>query len=304
MSTTTSTLVRIGKRQLALSNLNKVLYPDAGFTKADVIAYYRAIAPVLLPHLEDRPLTLKRYPNGVDDKFFYEKRCPSHKPEWVETAKVWSDSNDDHMYFCLANDVPALVWVANLASIELHTFLSKRPDVSRPTSFVLDLDPGQPATMLDCIPVALRLRELLEKLKLQCFIKTSGGKGLHIWVPLNTEVTFEQTKEFAHLVAITLERHDPKHVTSNMRRDLRPGKIFIDWSQNDEHKTTVSVYSLRARPRPTVSTPLTWKEIESASRHRKPEKLTFEARDTLKRVEKLGDLFEPILKMKQRLPAF
>jgi bifunctional non-homologous end joining protein LigD len=300
----TSTLVKIGKRQVALSNLNKVLYPDAGFTKADVIAYYRAIAPVLLPHLEDRPLTLKRYPNGVDDKFFYEKRCPSHKPEWVETAKVWSESNDEHMFFCLANDVPTLVWVANLASIELHTFLSKRPDVTRPTSFVLDLDPGPPATILDCIPVALRLRELLDKLKLQCLVKTSGGKGLHIWVPLNTEVTFERTKEFARLVAITLERHDPKHVTSNMRKDLRPGKIFIDWSQNDEHKTTVSVYSLRARQRPTVSTPLTWKEIESASRHRNPAKLTFEAKDALKRVEKLGDLFEPVLRMKQRLPAF
>ena len=300
----TATLVNIGKRKLALSNLNKVLYPQAGFTKADMIAYYRAVAPALLPHLEDRPLTLKRYPNGVDQQFFYEKRCPSHKPEWVETAKVWSESNDDHMFFCLANDVPTLVWVANLASIELHTFLSKRPDVSRPTSFVFDLDPGPPATILDCIPVALRLRELLERLKLQCFIKTSGGKGLHIWVPLNTETTFEQTKEFAHLVAITLERHDPKHVTSNMRKDLRPGKIFIDWSQNDEHKTTVCVYSLRARQRPTVSTPLTWKEVEAAGRHRKVERLTFEAKGVLKRVEKFGDLFEPVLKMKQRLPSF
>ena len=297
----TAGVAKIDKHELKFSNLDKVLYPQAGFTKGQVIDYYLRIAPVLLPHLQGRPITLKRYPNGVDGMFFYEKRCPAHKPDWVKTASIYSRHNEDNINYCLAPDRSTLAWLANLACLELHPLLAKsdKPDV--PTTMVFDLDPGPPASILDCIRIALKMRDSLKHLGLESFPKTSGGKGLHFWVPLNTPVSFDQTKAFAHTFAMFFERQDPEHVTSVMRKDLRVGKVLIDWSQNDSHKTTVAAYSLRAQPQPTVSTPVTWKELESALKRDDGTKLRFTADQVLKRVEKLGDLFEPVLKLKQKL---
>jgi len=239
-------LVVEGKK-LAVSNLNKVLYPKVGFTKGQVIDYYIRIAPVLLPHLRDRPLTMKRYPNGVDAEFFYEKNCPSHRPKWVQTAKVWSEGNNRIMHYCLAQDLPTLVWAANLADLELHTSLAKKKDVARPTMMVFDLDPGAPADIVQCCQVGLWLRDLLTKMKLKAFAKTSGSKGLQVYVPLNTSATFDQTKDLSRALAQHLEGEHGNLVTANMSKALRKGKVFVDWSQNDEHKTTICVYSLRPR---------------------------------------------------------
>src|SRR6184192_105815 len=256
-------LVVEGKK-IAVSNLNKVLYPKVGFTKGQVIDYYIRIAPVLLPHLKNRPLTMKRYPDGVEGEFFYEKNCPSHRPKWVQTAKVWSEGNQRVMHYCLANDLPTLVWAANLADLELHTSLSRKDKIERPTMMVFDLDPGPPADIVQCSQVGIWLRDLLGRMKLKSFAKTSGSKGMQVYVPLNTPVTYDDTKGFSHALARLLEKQHPKEVVSVMTKDLRKGKVFIDWSQNDEHKTTVSVYSLRAREEPTASTPVTWDEIEAA----------------------------------------
>jgi bifunctional non-homologous end joining protein LigD len=291
-----STVVDVDGRQLKLSNLEKVLYPGSGFTKGQVIDYYTRIAPVLLPHLRDRPLTLKRYPEGVDAEYFYEKQCPKHRPAWVATAPVWSEHNQRTIDFCLVNDRATLVWVANLASLELHTALHRAPETSRPDMMVFDLDPGEPAALPECAEVALWLREALDGLGLVSVVKTSGNKGLQLYVPLNTPVTYDETKGFSRALAQVLERAHPKQVTSNMAKELRRGKVFIDWSQNDEHKTTVSVYSLRARPRPTVSAPLHWKEVEAGV----PPVL--DAACVLERVAAHGDLFAPLLETEQRLP--
>src|SRR5947208_3403262 len=289
-------------KKLAVSNLNKVLYPKAGFTKGQVIDYYIRIAPVLLPHLKDRPLTMKRYPNGVDQPFFYEKNCPSHRPSWVKTAKVWSEGNQRDMHYCLAQDLPTLVWAANLADIELHTSLARKKDVARPTMMVFDLDPGAPADVVQCCQVGLWLRGLLSDMKLKSFAKTSGSKGLQVYVPLNTAATFDQTKDLSRGLAQHLEGQHPGLVTSNMSKALRKGKIFVDWSQNDEHKTTVCVYSLRAKEEPTVSTPVTWEEITNCLKKKKTDLLKFRSDKTLSRVEKMGDLFAPIEELKQKLP--
>lgn len=293
--------VRVGKRIVGVSNPGKVLYPQTGFTKLDVVAYYQAIAPVLLPHLKGRPLTLKRYPNGVDQPFFYEKMCPSHRPAWVSTTRMTTTNRQ--IDFCVVKDVATLVWVANLASLELHTLLSRDKDLSLPTMMVFDHDPGEGASIVECAKVALTFRKMLSQLGLESFAKTSGGKGIHLYVPLNTKVTFDQTKAFSRAIAQVLEREQPDKVTTNMRKDLRRGKVFLDWSQNDMHKTTVCVYSLRARTHPTVSTPVEWSEIERAAKKEDGGGLVFETRDTLKRVEKKGDLFEPVLKLKQKLPS-
>ena len=233
--------VEIEGRQLKLSNLDKVLYPEAGFTKGEVIDYYTRVGPTLLTHLRNRALTLKRYPNGVDEKFFYEKNCPKHRPDWVETVTVWSRSNKADMSYCLCNDLPALVWVANLASLELHTSLSRAEDVLNPTTVVFDLDPGPPATIVECAQVALWIREVLDGHGLQAFPKTSGSKGLQLYVPLNTAASYDVTKPFAHALAKRLEDEHPEHVLSVMTKELRKGKVFIDWSQNDDSKTTVCV---------------------------------------------------------------
>src|SRR5438477_1177995 len=294
-------LVVEGKK-LAVSNLNKVLYPKAGFTKGQVIDYYIRIAPLLLPHLKDRPLTMKRYPDGVEGEFFYEKNCPSHRPKWVKTAKVWSEGNQKTMDYCLANDLPTLVWAANLADLELHTSLSRKQDVARPTMMVFDLDPGTPADIVQCCQVGLWLRDLLSEMKLKSFAKTSGSKGLQVYVPLNTAVTYDDTKGLSRALAEHLEREHVDLVTANMSKALRKGKVFVDWSQNDEHKTTVCVYSLRAKEEPTVSTPVTWDEVANCLKRKKADLLRFRSDKTLSRVEKMGDLFAPVEELKQKLP--
>ncbi|HLQ24656.1 MAG TPA: non-homologous end-joining DNA ligase [Acidiferrobacterales bacterium] len=292
--------VEIQGKRLKLSNLEKVLYPAAGFTKAQVIDYYTRIAPVLLPHLKNRPLTLKRYPEGVENEFFYEKECPPHRPPWVHTTPVWSEGNARDTNYCLIDDLPTLVWTANLADIELHTSLSLITDINRPTILAFDLDPGAPANILDCAQVAGWIHEALDELKLKSFAKTSGSKGLQVYVPLNTPISYNETKPFAHGLAGLLEAAHPRYIVSNMRKNLRKGKIFIDWSQNDAHKTTVCVYSLRARARPMVSTPVNWDEIETSWRKQEP--LEFDYQQVLRRAEMFGDLFAPVLKIKQRLP--
>src|SRR3989440_11570343 len=294
-------LVVNGKR-LSVSNLNKVLYPKAGFTKGQVIDYYVRIAPVLLPYLKDRPLTMKRYPNGVDGEFFYEKNCPTHRPSWVKTAKVWSEGNQREMHYCLVQDLPTLVWAANLADLELHTSLARKKNVARPSMMVFDLDPGPPADIVQCCQVGLWLRDLLGNMKLKSFPKTSGSKGLQVYVPLNTSVTYDQTKDLSRALAQYLEREHADLVTSNMSKAVRKGKVFVDWSQNDEHKTTICVYSLRARDEPTVSTPVTWNEVEKCLKKKNTGLLKFRSDEALVRVEKLGDLFEPVEKLKQKLP--
>ena len=294
--------VEVGGQALRLSNLDKVLYPRAGFTKAQVIDYYTRVAPAVLPHLRGRPLTLKRYPNGVEAGHFYEKECPSHRPEWVRTEPIAIRSEDRTVNFCLAEDLPTLVWLANLADLELHTSLSLAVPIERPTILAFDLDPGPPASILECARVALALRELLEPLGLEGWAKTSGSKGLQVYFPLNTETSYEQTKPFALAVAQLLERRHPELVVSSMRKDLRTGKVLVDWSQNDEHKTTVCVYSLRARERPTVSAPVTWEEVESALEAGERARLEFDSEAVLERIDAHGDLFAPVLERRQTLP--
>jgi bifunctional non-homologous end joining protein LigD len=290
--------VEVEGRRLSLSNLDKVMYPDVGFTKGQVIDYYTRVAPVLLPHLRDRPLTLKRYPNGVEGQHFYEKQCPSHRPDWVRSEPVELSSKT--IDFCVCDDLPTLVWLANLADLELHPSLSKVPEVGRPTVMAFDLDPGPPAGIAECCEVALLLRDALSRIGLECFPKTSGSKGIQVYVPLNVEdVDYDSgTKPLSQALARHLEAQHPKLIVSSQRKELRKGKVLIDWSQNDEHKTTVSVYSLRARERPTVSTPLDWDELEAG----RPDALAFEATDVLRRVEEHGDLFAPVARLEQRLP--
>ncbi|HEX8101902.1 MAG TPA: non-homologous end-joining DNA ligase [Solirubrobacteraceae bacterium] len=295
--------VEIDGRTLSLSNLDKVLYPKAGFTKGQVIDYYTRVAPVLLPHLRDRPLTLKRYPNGVEGQFFYEKNCPSHRPDWVRTAAVWSRHAKRTINFCIADDLPTLVWTSNLADLELHTSLAKVDDVAAPVILAFDLDPGPPATIVECAEVAVRLREIFEHLGLQSFPKTSGSKGMQVYVPLNTPTTYGVTKPFALGLAQLLERRHPELVVSDMKKVLRTGKVLVDWSQNDEHKTTVAVYSLRAKDFPTVSTPITWDEVEGVLASRDPDDLVFDSAAVLARVAEHGDLFAPVETLQQELPA-
>jgi bifunctional non-homologous end joining protein LigD len=289
-------------RKIQVSNLDKVLYPKAGFTKGQVIDYYIRVAPVLLPHLKDRPLTMKRYPNGVDGEFFYEKNCPSHRPKWVQTAKVWSEGNQRVMHYCVVNDLPTLVWAGNLADLELHTSLSRKNNIEHPTVMVFDLDPGAPADIVQCCQVGIWLRDLLAEMKLKSFAKTSGSKGLQVYVPLNTAVTYDQTKDLSRALAQHLEHAHVDRVTSNMSKAVRKGKVFVDWSQNDQHKTTICVYSPRAKEEPTVSTPVTWNEVENCLKKKKSELLKFRSDQVLTRVEKLGDLFEPVESLKQKLP--
>jgi bifunctional non-homologous end joining protein LigD len=295
--------VHARSRSPAFSNLSKVLYPS-GFTKGEVIDYYRRIAPVLLPHVRDRAITLKRYPNGSTSDFFFEKNCPVHRPGWVKTATVPSRRSEEGVNHCVLTDERSLLWVANLAALELHVPLAKISNPQRPTAMVFDLDPGPPAGLRECLQVGLRLRDVLAHLGLQCFPKTSGGKGLHVYVPLNTPgLTFEDTKAFAHAIASVFVKQNPAETTATMTKALRPGKVFIDWSQNDQHKTTAAAYTLRAREEPTASAPVTWDEVEHAARRNKPLLLVFTAPQVLRRAETLGDLFEPVLKLKQRLPG-
>jgi len=285
---------------MTLSNLDKIFYPAAGFSKAQVIDYYIRIAPVLLPHLKNRPLTLKRYPDGVEGFFFYEKQCPSHRPKWMKTVATPRHNTAEHIDYCVIDSLSALVWVANLADLELHTFLHCATPQSCPTVVAFDLDPGPPADVVSCCRVALWLRETLADMQLQALVKTSGSKGLQVYIPLNVPVSYKQTSEFSHHVALRMMHEHPECVIPEMTKSLRKGKVFIDWSQNNSHKTTVCVYSLRAKERPMVSTPVTWEEVERAWKMKRG--LGFDSDEVLKRVEKLGDLFEPVLTLRQKLP--
>lgn len=289
-------VVVIDGRRLKLSNWGKVLYPEAGFTKGGLIAYYLRIAPALLPHLRDRPLTLKRYPNGVEAPHFYEKQSPVHRPDWVQTAQV------GEINFTLAQDAATLVWLANLADIELHTSLALADAPEQPRMLVFDLDPGAPAGILQCCEVAEVLHGLFSQLGLESFVKTSGSKGMQVYVPLNTPVEYEQTKPFARRIAELLEQRMPELVVSRMTKRLRTGRVLVDWSQNDVHKTTVNVYSARARERATVSTPVSWEEVSAARQAADPDRLSFDTDQVLARVGRDGDLFAPLLSLQQRLP--
>jgi bifunctional non-homologous end joining protein LigD len=292
----------INGTKVDVTNLKKVFYPKPGFTKGDVIDYYVRISPVLLPHLKERPITLKRYPDGVEGFFFYEKKCPAHRPKWIKTTKV-SKSEGGEINYCVINDLPSLVWAANLADLELHTFLHQAPSIGRPTTIAFDLDPGPPADIVLCCKVGLWLKSVFEALQMESFAKTSGSKGLQVYVPINSAATYDRTKAFAHAVAELLESQSPETVVSKMQKSLRRGKVLVDWSQNDDHKTTVNVYSLRAKDYPTVSTPVTWEEVDAVVRKRKASDLSFESKEVLKRVQKMGDLFAPVLHLKQKLPA-
>jgi len=295
------TTLDIEGKKVPVSNLEKVYYPKAKFTKGEVLAYYIHIAPFLLPHLKGRPLTMKRYPNGVDAPFFYEKQCPKPRPSFVETCRVARHHEPGSIDYCLVNNLPTLVWAANLGDLELHTFLSKAPEVHRPTQIVFDLDPGAPANAIQCAQVALWIREMFGNLGLEVFVKSSGSKGMQVYVPLNTPTTYEETSPFAKAVAQTFENAHPELVVSDMKKELRHGKVLVDWSQNSETKTTVSVYSLRAKERPYVSMPLEWSEVEACLKKKNASLVLFEADAALKRVEKKGDLFAPVLKLKQNL---
>ena len=315
-------------RALKLSNLDKVLYPATGFTKGDLIAYYAAIAPVMLGHLAGRPLTVTRWPDGVEAKSFFQKHAPAHRPKWVRTAPVASVSTlkgtppsgthpEGHTLkgagrqaskpidYTLADDLPTLVWLANLAAIELHVPLARADTIGRPTALVFDLDPGAPASIVECCHVALQLQGMFEHLGLESYPKTSGSKGLQVYVPLNSAaVTYERTKPLAKAVAELLEGAEPELVVSRMTKARRTGKVLIDWSQNDAKKTTVCVYSLRATERPTASTPLDWAEVRAARDSGDPASLAFEAAQVLERVAERGDLFAPVLSLVQELPSF
>jgi bifunctional non-homologous end joining protein LigD len=291
--------VDVEGRRLRLSNLDKVLYPEAGFTKGQVIDYYTRVAPLLLPHLRGRALTLRRYPNGVEESHFFEKQKPSHAPEWVRSEPI--EAGDRTIDFVLCDDLPTLVWLANLADLELHPSLALAEGADSPTVLAFDLDPGPPAALEQCCEVALLVRDTLGHLGLECVPKTSGSKGMQLYVPLNSGATYDQTKPFAHGVARLLEDRHKNQVVSVMKKEVRKGKVFIDWSQNDRHKTTVGVYSLRARPRPTVSMPLLWEEVEEGAAGDAGH-LVFEAGEALERLDELGDLFAPVLDTEQELP--
>jgi bifunctional non-homologous end joining protein LigD len=300
----TKARLQVGDRELTVSNLTKVLYPAVGFTKGDLIDAYADLAEVLLPHLRGRPVTLKRYPDGVEGKFFYEKRSPKHRPDWVSTARIYSSSHKAEIDYTLLEDLPSLVWSANLANIELHTSLARVSDLDRPDALVFDLDPGAPADIVDCARIALRLRAFFTQLGLDSYAKTSGSKGIHLHVPLNGTVTFERSRPFAKAVAETFEARFPDEVVSRQTKTKRTGRVLIDWSQNDPHKTTASVYTIRARERPTASTPLEWEEVEAAAEAGDASALAFTAGDLCARIAAKGDLYAPLLSQKQDLPDF
>ena len=295
-------VIEIAGKRLPLSNLEKDLYPSYGFTKAHILEYYRRVAEFILPHLQDRALTFKRYPEGVDQDFFFEKRCPSHRPAWAKTAEIIRE-NGERMTVCLVNDLETLMWVENLASLELHVPLARAGSPETPDSLVFDLDPGDPANILDCARVALILRDLLIPLQLTSYVKTSGQKGLHVFVPLNRkETTFEDTKKFSKAVTEIMQKNYPDLVTAKMAKEYRKAKVFINWSQNDSSSTMICVYSLRARGKPYVSFPLAWRELENLAGLGDPEKLQVIHSEAVRRAEKQGDLFREVLVKKQQLP--
>ena len=291
--------VEIDGHRLSVSNLDKVLYPLVGFTKAQVIDYYVRVAPVMVDHVGDRGVTLRRWPDGVTADSFFEKRCPSHRPGWVGTCLGPGDRRGGIEY-CRLDSTAALAWTANLAALEIHSPMARCGDIDSPSMLVFDLDPGDPATIIECCQVALAIRDVLDAVGLESWAKTSGSKGLQMYVPLNTPHTHDHASEFALAVAQLLEKQQPKLVLSNMNKKLRKGKIFIDWSQNSRHKTTIAPYSLRAKERPTVSTPVSWDEVADGA---DGEPLSFEAGEVLDRLDEVGDLFADTLTLEQELPA-
>src|SRR5919108_1552670 len=298
-----SASVNVGGKELALSNLDKIMYPETGFTKGQVIDYYSGIARYILPHLKNRPITMKRFPDGIGGQHFYEKNAPSHKPKWIETFRVPRSSEESAINYILINDLPSLVWSANMANLEVHPFLAQAPRIEQPTMVVFDLDPGAGADILNSCEVAFLVKDLLDRLGLKSFVKVSGSKGIHLHVPLNTSVTYESTQPFAKSIAQFLESEHPDQIVSEMPKTKRKGKVFVDWSQNSEHKSTVAVYSLRAKgERPFVALPVSWDELKSALRRGDAGALFFEPDAALKRAKKLGDLFAPLLTLKQKLP--
>jgi bifunctional non-homologous end joining protein LigD len=296
----TTTELAIEGHRVPVSNFNKILYPDAGFTKGDVIRYYIDLSAVLLPHLKDRALTMKRYPDGVGKFFFYEKNCPTYRPKWVRTAAIMSERRGANMHYCMANNLASLVWMANLADLELHTSLARAKAPAKPTMMVFDLDPGEGANAIQCAQVGFWLKEKLDLLKLESFPKTSGSKGVQVYVPLNTSMTFDHTKTASRQIADAVAADHPDAVVTNMLKSLRKNKVLIDWSQNDEHKTTVAVYSLRATPKPQVSTPLSWPELKKLWTRGDADAFRFSPDDVRTRVKKHGDLFEAVLTLKQK----
>jgi bifunctional non-homologous end joining protein LigD len=297
--------VEVEGKELRLTNLDKVIYPKTGFTKGEMVDYYAKVAPAIVPHLSGRAVTLRRFPEGVEDldAAFFEKRCPKHRPKWVKTAKVQAGPRAGVIEFCVCDSLPTLIWMAQLAALELHPSLSRSRAPKRPTVVAFDLDPGPPADVVDCSRVALHLREVLDQLGLESFVKTSGSKGMQLYVPLNTKTSYEETRPFAQALAQLIAKQDPENILAKMgKKTDRRGKVFIDWYQNNERKTTISVYSLRARERPTCSTPVTWEEVEAVAESGDGSSLVFEAGDVLERIDENGDLFAPVLELEQKLP--
>jgi bifunctional non-homologous end joining protein LigD len=287
----------VGSRRLAIRHLGRTVFPATSTTKAELLDYYVRVAPVMLPHLRERPLHMHRYPEGVDGPHFWQKECPEHRPEWVETVPVWSADKRADICFCVVNELAALVWAVNIGSIELHTSLHTRADLHRPTAMAFDLDPGEGADVLACAEVALLLRDVLAGGDMRALVKTSGSKGLQVYVPLDGERPYAEIKPLARGIAEMLAGARPERIVSNMARRLRAGKVLIDWSQNTEHKSMVCAYSVRAKACPTVSTPVTWDEVEAAA---KPDDLAFQMDDVLERVEAHGDLFDPLCRSPMR----
>jgi bifunctional non-homologous end joining protein LigD len=294
--------IEVDGHELKLTHLDKVLYPAFGFTKGDLIDAYRDLAGVLLPHLHDRLLTMKRYPGGVEKKFFYQKHCPPNRPDWMTTSHVDAKARADGVDYCVIEDLPSLLWVTNTDNIELHTTLARASSPDHPDSIVFDLDPGASADIVDCAAVAIRIRDLFAGHGLECFGKTSGSKGIHVHVPLNGTATFETTRSLARTLAEAMEARFPETIVAAQKKTSREGKVLIDWSQNDPHRSTACVYTLRARERPTVSTPLRWEEVEAATEARDADVLSFGVADVIERIEREGDLFAPVLEKRQTLP--
>jgi bifunctional non-homologous end joining protein LigD len=293
----------VGDRRLAIRHLDRVIFPAAGTTKAELLDYYVRLAEAMLPHLRERLLHMHRYPEGVDGPRFWHKDCPEGRPAWVATTPVWSRDKHANIHYCVVNELAALLWAVNIGSIELHVSLHRRDAPEQPTALAFDLDPGDGVGLLECCEVALRLRELLRGLGLEAFPKTSGSKGLQVYAPLGSGVSYEATKPASHAIAELLEAETPDRVVSRMRRSLRAGKVLVDWSQNTPHKSMVCAYSVRAKERPTVSTPIAWRELEDAVDAGDPRALVFEIGDVAERVRALGDLFEPVLTLQQELRA-
>src|SRR3954471_19715345 len=295
------TEVDVGGRRLAIAHLDRVVFPGTGTTKGEVLDYYVRVGDAILPHLHDRLLHMHRYPEGVDGPRFWQKGCPPARPAWMPTAPVWSRDKGAYIEYCVANELAAVLWAVNIGSIELHTSLHRRDELHRPTAIAFDLDPGPGAGLLECAEVALRVRALLGELGLRGWAKTSGGKGLQVYVPLDGTATYAETKPVARTVAEVLEAQTPDRVVSRMARSLRAGKVLVDWSQNTEHKSMVCAYSVRAKERPTVSTPLMWAEVEAAVDRRDAGALVFEMGALLDRFADHGDLFAPVLTERQPL---